>query len=207
MCADVDLAGQRFDQRLPLAPQRHFLLRCVCGPVFLSRPVGRVLVTRKRRCIIVTRRRRHFATLRCRCALRRHLHRNTVLQLFLERFYTPAERVIAVSPQTAQPHRAQLSLNAAVGCRAHMVERIADNAAPRDERGRRQTVTQRLQRLYAVRRRNKRGNVGLAGLDQQCIADQAKHLIIHGRQITACVVIFVQQADCRRQITGFQVLG
>ena len=88
-----------------------------------------------------------------------------------------------------------------------MVERIADNAAPRDERGRRQTVTQRLQRLYAVRRRNKRGNVGLAGLDQQCIADQAKHLIIYGRQITACVVIFVQQTDRRREITRFQVLG
>ena len=88
-----------------------------------------------------------------------------------------------------------------------MVERIADNAAPRDERGRRQTVAQRLQRLYAVRGRNECGNVGLAGLDQQCIADQAKHLVVHRGQITACVVIFVQQADCRRQITGFQVLG
>ena len=181
MCADVDLAGQRFEQRLPLAPQRHFLLRRVCGgPVFLSRPVRCILVARKRRCIIVTRRRRHITCLLRGCC-GHHLHRNAVLQLFLERFYTPAERVVIVSPQTAQPHRAQLRLHAAVGCRAHMVERIADNTAPRDERGRGQTVTQRLQRLYAVRWRNKRGNVGLAGLDQQCIADQAEHLVVHRR--------------------------
>lgn len=71
-----------------------------------------------------------------------------------------------------------------------------------------QTVTQRLQRLYAVRRRNKRGNVGLAGLDQQCIAYQAKHLIRTPRPDRGphCNIRPAGRLP-RRQITGFQVFG
>ena len=107
--------------------------------------------------------------------------------------------------QTAQPHSAQLGFDAAVCRAAHAVKRLSDHATPRDQRRCGQSIAQLLQAFDRVRRRNQRRHIGFAGLDQQCITNKAKHLVVNRSQIAARVVIIVNQCDCRCQITGFQV--
>ena len=87
-------------------------------------------------------------------ALRRlhDLHRHAVFELFLERLDAAAEGIIILRAQTAQPHGAQLGLYAAVRRRAHPVERVADDAAPRDKRRGREAVAQSLKRFHCIRR-------------------------------------------------------
>ena len=130
-----------------------------------------------------------------------------MLHFFLERFHAPAQRIVILRAQTAQPHGAQLGFHAAVGRAAHAVERFADHAAPCEQRGGGQPVAQLLQGLDRVGRRDERGHVGLARFDQQRVADQAEHLVIDRGEVAALVVVFVQQADRRGEVARLERLG
>ncbi len=188
---DVDLAGQRFDERLPLAPQRPLPVERVCD-VFLSRQSGASSSSWKRRASSSFGGRHIAAACCCEGTIPAP---DAVLPAFPRR-YTPAERVIAVNPKlhsrtaaTAPPPRRLAAVR--IWSSESLIMRL-----PRDERGRRQTVCTAPAAsctLYAGEISAKRDHFGL---DQRCIMDQAKRVVVHGRQITACVVIFVQQTDC-----------